>query len=92
MACDVPIISLTMIRCAEKSKGPRAGGPLVPLASQRQSVLLDLLEHLEDALGRTDEHAFEGFGKATPLERVATGTGTFGHACSSTVLCGYQKN
>ena len=58
----------------------------MPLASQGQSVLLDLLEHLENALRRADEHALEGLGKATPLERVAAGTGTFGHACSLMVL------
>src|SRR5260221_8871782 len=40
------------------------------------SVLLDLLEHLEDALGRAHEHALEGLGQATTLERVAAGGGT----------------
>src|SRR5260221_1616819 len=39
------------------------------------SVLLDLLEHLEDALGRAHEHALEGLGQATTLERVAAGGG-----------------
>src|SRR5258706_9828542 len=47
------------------------------------SVLLDLLEHLEDALGRAHEHALEGLGQATTLERVAAGAGTFGHGLSS---------
>src|SRR5881394_1274821 len=41
--------------------------------------LLDLLQHLEDALRRADEHALEGLGEATTLECVAAGAVSFGH-------------
>src|SRR5205085_11467907 len=44
-----------------------------------RSGLLDLFQHLEDALRRADEHALEGLGQATTLESVAPGTGAFSH-------------
>src|SRR5664279_3648122 len=53
-----------------------------------RSVLLDLFQHLEDALRRADEHALKSLGQATTLERVAAGTGTFGHGKSLTVGAG----
>src|SRR5690349_4570304 len=46
----------------------------------RGLCLLDLLQHLEDAFRRADEHALEGLRKTTPLERVAAGAIAFGHA------------
>jgi len=45
----------------------------------QHSCLLDLLEHLEDALGRAIEQALESLAQATTLERVATGAFTFCH-------------
>ena len=36
-----------------------------------RSVLLDLFQHLEDSLGRADEHALEGLRQATTLELPA---------------------
>src|SRR6185437_12716088 len=46
----------------------------------RVSGLLYLLEHLENALRRADEHALERLRKATALERVAAGAAAFSHA------------
>ena len=44
-----------------KREGPRDRRPFVS-EQGRRSGLLDLLQHLEDALGRTDEHALESLG------------------------------
>src|SRR3982751_1943319 len=52
------------------------GGPFL---SCGQSVLLDRLEHLEDALRRTVEEALECLGQAAALQGVATDAFAFSH-------------
>ena len=49
------------------------------IAPEKASRLLDLLEHLENALRRADEQALVGLAQAATLEGVAAGSGSFGH-------------
>src|SRR5689334_2442570 len=50
---------------------------------RRRSGLLDFLEHLENALLRADKKTLVGFAEAAALERVAAGSGSFGHGITS---------
>src|SRR6185436_13065386 len=61
---------------AETKKPPRWR---LRRGSNAALCLLDLLEHLEDALRGTDEHALERLGQAAALERVASGALDVGH-------------
>src|SRR3954471_13300811 len=73
-----------------KRKRPHWAAFCIELADREGSSLLDLLQHLEDALRRTDEHALEGLRQAATLERVAAGTCAFGHG-SSTGECAVER-
>ena len=44
-----------------------------------RSSALDLLQHLEHALGSVDEKTLEGLAKAAALQRIAPGAFDFGH-------------
>src|SRR5690242_14102434 len=62
-------------------RGPRTR-PSCGIERSTRSGLLDLLQHLEDALGRADEHALERLRQATALECVAAGAAAFSHGAS----------
>ncbi|WP_189615908.1 hypothetical protein [Pigmentiphaga litoralis] len=67
----------------QAKKKPWCGHHGFPLSRQahafQQLSLLDLLEHLEDALRRANEQALEGLAEATALEGVATCALLFRH-------------
>src|SRR5260221_12763202 len=77
MAAMMPRTGGQVLQDRKITRAARWGRPFAATTFGR-SVLLDLLEHLEDALGGADEHALEGLGQATTLERVAAGAGTVG--------------
>src|SRR5258708_4711778 len=52
------------------------------MSLRHRSVLLDGLEHLEDAFGRTHEKPLERLGQAAALEGVATDSFAFSHETS----------
>src|SRR6185312_10230866 len=69
-------------------KKPRTRGSVVSLRPncmktirprKMRSSALDLLQHLEHALGSVDEKTLEGLAKAAALQRIAPGAFDFGH-------------
>jgi hypothetical protein len=62
-----------------RDAAPSEQDPARDRAQEKALRLLDFLEHLEDALGRTDEKALIGLAEAATLEGITAGSGSFGH-------------